>query len=154
MMTNPPPYFVGYKESNDRIIYEQRIRREFGGSDITEIVWGKTGDISVEVAGVLVRDEWRCENSWPYHDSNSNPSVVQPVASWYTDCDTKTLPRRRWANNIKMGLREGGVVWTVLIWLRIGTSEGLLWTRSQILLNSCRTGGFSRRAKINIIRLT
>jgi hypothetical protein len=28
---------------------------------------------------------WRRENSWPYRDSNSDPSVVQPVASRYTD---------------------------------------------------------------------
>jgi hypothetical protein len=28
---------------------------------------------------------WRTENSWPYRDSNSDPSVVQPVASRYTD---------------------------------------------------------------------
>jgi hypothetical protein len=28
---------------------------------------------------------WRRENSWPYQDSNSDPSVVQPVASRYTD---------------------------------------------------------------------
>jgi hypothetical protein len=28
----------------------------------------------------------RRENSWPYRDSNSDPSVVQPVASLYTDC--------------------------------------------------------------------
>jgi hypothetical protein len=25
------------------------------------------------------------ENSWPYRDSNSDPSVVQPVARLYTD---------------------------------------------------------------------
>jgi hypothetical protein len=29
---------------------------------------------------------WRRENSWPYRDSNSDPSVVQSVASRYTDC--------------------------------------------------------------------
>jgi hypothetical protein len=28
---------------------------------------------------------WRTENSWPYRDSNSYPSVVQLVASRYTD---------------------------------------------------------------------
>jgi murein endopeptidase len=28
---------------------------------------------------------WRGDNSWPYRDSNSNPSVFQPVASRYTD---------------------------------------------------------------------
>jgi hypothetical protein len=32
----------------------------------------------------------------------------------------------RWDDNIKMNLREDGVVWTGLIWLRIGTSAGLL----------------------------
>jgi hypothetical protein len=37
-------------------------------------------------------------------------------------------PRRRWLDNIKMYLREreDGVVWTELVWLRIGTSGGLL----------------------------
>jgi hypothetical protein len=29
---------------------------------------------------------WRRENSWFYRESNSGPSVVQPVASHYTDC--------------------------------------------------------------------
>jgi hypothetical protein len=29
---------------------------------------------------------WRSNNSWPYRDSNLNLSVVQPVASRYTDC--------------------------------------------------------------------
>jgi hypothetical protein len=28
---------------------------------------------------------WRRENSSPYRDSNSDPSVVQPVTSRYTD---------------------------------------------------------------------
>jgi hypothetical protein len=35
-------------------------------------------------------------------------------------------PRRRWADNIKMYLREigwDGMVWNGLLWLRIGTSE-------------------------------
>jgi hypothetical protein len=36
-------------------------------------------------------------------------------------------PRRRWEDNIKMDLREiGWLVWNGLIWLRIGTSGGLL----------------------------
>jgi hypothetical protein len=37
--------------------------------------------------------------------------------------------RRRWVDNIKMGLREigwDGMVWIGLIWLRIGTSGGFL----------------------------
>jgi hypothetical protein len=36
-------------------------------------------------------------------------------------------PRRRWVDNIKLILEiSDGVVWTGLIWLRIGTSGGLL----------------------------
>ena len=36
-------------------------------------------------------------------------------------------PRRRWEDNIKMHLQEGGwVTWTGLIWLRVGTGGGLL----------------------------
>jgi hypothetical protein len=38
-------------------------------------------------------------------------------------------PRHRWVNNIKIDLREigwDGVIWIGLIWLRIGTSGGLL----------------------------
>jgi hypothetical protein len=34
--------------------------------------------------------------------------------------------RRRWVDNIKMDLRENRVVWTGLIWFRIGNSGGLL----------------------------
>jgi hypothetical protein len=36
-------------------------------------------------------------------------------------------PRRRWEDNIKMGLQEvGWGAWTGLIWLRIGTGGRLL----------------------------
>jgi hypothetical protein len=35
-------------------------------------------------------------------------------------------PRHRCVNNIKVDLREDGMVWTGSIWLRIGTSVGLL----------------------------
>jgi hypothetical protein len=35
-------------------------------------------------------------------------------------------PRRRWVGNIKMDLREIGMVWIGFIWLRIATSGGLL----------------------------
>jgi hypothetical protein len=41
-------------------------------------------------------------------------------------------PRRRWANNIKMDIREiewDGMGWIGLIWLRIGTSGGILCAR-------------------------
>jgi hypothetical protein len=35
-------------------------------------------------------------------------------------------PRRRWVDSIKMDIREDGMVWIELIWLRIWTSGGLL----------------------------
>jgi hypothetical protein len=35
-------------------------------------------------------------------------------------------PRRRWVDNIKMDLKRYGMVWIGLMWLRIGTSGGLL----------------------------
>jgi hypothetical protein len=35
-------------------------------------------------------------------------------------------PRRKWVDNIKMDLRQDGVVSTEFIWLTTGTSGGLL----------------------------
>jgi hypothetical protein len=35
-------------------------------------------------------------------------------------------PRRRWVDNIEMDLRQDESVWTGSMWLRIGTSGGLL----------------------------
>jgi hypothetical protein len=35
-------------------------------------------------------------------------------------------PRRRWVYNIKMYIRQDGMVWIGLIWLSIGTNGGLL----------------------------
>jgi len=41
--------------------------------------------------------------------------------------ETLGRPRRKWEDNIKMGLREvGKEAYTVFIWLRVGTSGGLL----------------------------
>jgi hypothetical protein len=55
-----------------------------------------------------------------YRISVGKPEGKRPLGS----------PRYRWVNNIKMDLREigwgDGVVWTGLIWHRIGTSGGLL----------------------------
>jgi hypothetical protein len=35
------------------------------------------------------------------------------------------IPRSRWVDNIKIDFKDG-VVWTGLIWLRIGTGGGFL----------------------------
>jgi hypothetical protein len=45
---------------------------------------------------------WRRENSWSYRDSNSDPAVVQPVASRYT-AELSNFP-----------ILKGGVYWDVL----------------------------------------
>jgi hypothetical protein len=36
------------------------------------------------------------------------------------------IPRRRWVDNIKIEIGWDGMVWAGSIWLRIGTSGGLL----------------------------
>jgi hypothetical protein len=36
---------------------------------------------------------WISGNSWPYRESNSDPSVIRPLASHYTDCVTAALAR-------------------------------------------------------------
>jgi hypothetical protein len=36
---------------------------------------------------------WRRENSWPYRDSNSDPSVVEPVANHYTKYASPAPPK-------------------------------------------------------------
>ena len=41
-----------------------------------------------------------------------------------------TLPRYIWQDNVKMNFKErDGRAWTGLVWLRVGTSCRLLWTR-------------------------
>jgi hypothetical protein len=35
-------------------------------------------------------------------------------------------PRHRWVDNIRMDHKEGGVMWTGLVWLRIGTGRDRL----------------------------
>jgi hypothetical protein len=39
---------------------------------------------------------------------------------------TLERPRCRWEDNIKIDLHEKWCAWTGLIWLRVGTGDGLL----------------------------
>jgi hypothetical protein len=41
----------------------------------------------------------RGENSCPYQDSNSDPLVIQPIASHYTDC---ALPAPKWVDKFDL----------------------------------------------------
>jgi hypothetical protein len=51
----------------------------------------------------VVRTTWRTENSWFYRGSNSVPSVVQSVASLYTDWAT---PARNFTENVSKWILE------------------------------------------------
>jgi hypothetical protein len=46
---------------------------------------------------VPVWTTWRTENSWFYRDSNSDPSIIQPVTSRYTDYAIPTLGKRKYS---------------------------------------------------------
>jgi hypothetical protein len=93
------------------------------------------------------RDEvtggWRKLHNEELHNLYSSQSIIRMIWSrrirWagHVTCMRKKRnvygilvgrPRCRWEDNIKMDLREigWGVVWTGLIWLRIGSSGGLL----------------------------
>jgi hypothetical protein len=100
------------------------------------------------------RDEetrgWRKLHSEELHNLYSSPNIIRTIILrkvrwaghvarmwrrsmhielWWKAKGKRLIgrPRRRWVDNIKMDLREiEGVVWTELLWLRIGTSGGLL----------------------------
>jgi hypothetical protein len=61
----------------------------------------------------------RIENSLPYRDSNSDPSVVQPVASRYTDYNYSMYmekygdfrPKKTWRRSIMEEAQREGRIW-------------------------------------------
>jgi hypothetical protein len=99
------------------------------------------------------RDEvsggWRKLHNEELHNLCSSPNIIRIMKSrrirwaghvahigakkneyriWRGNLEAKRpleRPRDIWADNSKMDLRDG-VIWTGLIWLRIGTSERLL----------------------------
>jgi hypothetical protein len=93
---------------------------------------------------------WRKLYKEELHNLYSSPSIIRIIKSWRMRWaghvarmgekrnvyrlfvgkpDGKRplgRPRRRWIDNIKMDLLEIGVLWTGLVWLRIGTGGELL----------------------------
>jgi hypothetical protein len=96
-----------------------------------------------------VTGSWRKHHSVELHNLYSSPSIIRMTKSrrmngkdmqheWNQSAyrilvgkseGKRPLRRqscRRWADNIKLNHRCDGVVWPGLVWLRIGTSGGLL----------------------------
>jgi hypothetical protein len=98
-----------------------------------------------------VRGGWRKLHNGKFHSLYSSPNIIKMIKSRrmrlaghvarmgekrnaYRILVGKPegkrplgIPRHRWVNNIKIDLREiDGMIWIGLIWLRIGTSGGLL----------------------------
>jgi hypothetical protein len=92
---------------------------------------------------------WRKLHNEELHNLYSSPSIIRMIKSRRMRCAGHAArmvekmnayrilvgkpkgkrplgrPRYRWVNIIKMDLRDG-MVWIGLVWLRIGTSGGLL----------------------------
>jgi hypothetical protein len=116
-------------------VFENRVLRRIFGPKRDEMIGG-----------------WRKLHNEELHNLYSSPSIIRMIKSrrirWVGHVarmgekrnayrilvgkpEGKRLlrrPRRRWEDNIRIGLKRDriGVVWTGLIWLRIGTSGGLL----------------------------
>jgi hypothetical protein len=88
-----------------------------------------------------VRGIWRKIHNEELHNLYTSPSIIRMIKSRAGMREKRTAcriligkpegkrpqgsPRHRWVDNIKIDLRDG-MVWTGSIWLRIGTSGGLL----------------------------
>jgi hypothetical protein len=96
-----------------------------------------------------VMGDWRKLHNEELHNLYSSPYIIKIKSRRMRACSTNGgdeeytyigywresqkqiplgRPRRRWVDNIKTDLKErwDGMVWTGSIWLRIGTSGGLL----------------------------
>jgi hypothetical protein len=103
------------------------------------------GQKTAEVTG-----NWRKLHNEELHNLYSSPDIVRMIKSRRMGCAGHVArmgekrnsyrikvgkpegerplgrPRRTWVDNIKINLRYDGMLWTGLIWLRIGASGGLL----------------------------
>jgi hypothetical protein len=69
------------------------------------------------------------ENEMNRSSSTNEREQICTITYWLEAKRKRPLgrPRCRWVNNIKMDLRWDGIMWTGLIWLKIGTSGGHLF---------------------------
>jgi hypothetical protein len=66
--------------------------------------------LDMRLGGPQSRSGRRRENSWPYRDSNSDPSIVQPIASRYTDYAIPA-PERTTSNIESLGKTGSLCIW-------------------------------------------
>jgi hypothetical protein len=71
---------------------------------------------------------WRTLHNEELNKFYSSPSIIRMILVGNPEGKRPLgRPRHRWMDNIKLDLREiGWMVWIGSIWLRIGTSGGLL----------------------------
>jgi hypothetical protein len=79
---------------------------------------------------------WRRENPWPYRDSNSGPSIVQPAASHTTNY---AIPAPNWSLETRVCLK---------CWLwSLRTSDYIIppaWRNIRNILIACKVMMFSQ----------
>jgi hypothetical protein len=117
------------------------------------------------------RTLWRRENSWPYRYSNSDPSVVQSVASRYTDWAIPAstffnvffdLVLLRWMIRCLLqaehGMGDVNFVTCLYIVIYLGVTIDGVWIGELDLLITCTqlgiTSNYSAIANIHILQIT
>jgi hypothetical protein len=94
---------------------------------------------------------WSTENSWPYRNSNSDLSVVQPVASHYIDWAIPVSQYSQWLLNIKLNVQWNchSLIWDIIPKFSWRNRMKLRWTSVLIVgvLAEFRNSDFPNTSK-------